>query len=327
MRFFCMDLHISVIADFKSLNPDVEVIDWCLSGHSWVMNRPRDCPNHIGAHNWRNLSMDMIVKFQNEYDAFLKTFDGFIVAYAGSFAMIYEKYNKPIIMINAVRYDMPFCFTKDLGMLMKYKECLDRLQSHKLLYAVSNNKADQLYLKQGAGIDSTYIPSICLYTQIKYTPTRPTFLCYDDSLPDHPLVTHKRQLPRPYQWSDIQTFKGIIHFPYEVSTMSMFEHFTGGMPLFFPSKTYWKANPNIQSMSAYWNTTVPSDLLEFKDLNLWIDLSDVYTLFDSPNTRYFDSIPHLFKLLEEFVYTPVDKETYIEGVREQWKSLLALIPT
>jgi queuine tRNA-ribosyltransferase len=33
-----MDLHISVIADFKSLNPDIEVIDWCLSGHSWVMN-------------------------------------------------------------------------------------------------------------------------------------------------------------------------------------------------------------------------------------------------------------------------------------------------
>ncbi|MCJ7767674.1 hypothetical protein MUP79_04735, partial [Candidatus Bathyarchaeota archaeon] len=34
--------------------------------------------------------------------------------------------------------------------------------------------------------------------------------------------------------------KGIIHMPYECSTMSIFEQYSANVPLFFPSKSFLK---------------------------------------------------------------------------------------
>lgn len=324
MKAFCMDLHISVIADFKSANPDIEVIDWCLSGHAWVMKRPQDVPDHINSSNWTNLNEKMIDAFQKRYDFFFKTIDVFIVGYCSAFAMIFEKYNKPIIMLNAVRYDIPFCWTKDSRMLLKWHECLDRLNSHKLLTIVSNNKADQLYTKLGSGLKSHYIPSLCLYTNTQYNPTKPTFLCYHGNISNHRLITPKKDLPHPHQWSDVTSFRGIVSFPYEVSLMSLFEQFTAGCPLFFPSKAYWKSNPAIQSIAAYWGDAMPSYFKELTTKDGWIELADMYDVFQSPNTYYFDSEEHLFKLLETFEYKDDRdfRQAHIERVKQQWKELL-----
>jgi hypothetical protein len=324
MKAFCMDLHISVIADFKTACPDIEVVDWCLSGHAWVMKRNQDRPEHINPSTWKYLNEDMIQKFQAKYDSFLNTFDMFIVGFASSFAMIYEKYDKPILMLNAVRYDIPFCFTKDTRMALKWKECLDRLNSHGLLTIVSNNKADQLYTKLGCGLDSLYIPSLCLYTKTQYTPTKPTFLCYNGTFSDHPLITQKKDLPHPHEWSDVTSFRGIVNFPYEVSLMSVFEQFTAGCPLFFPSKAYWKSNPHIQSISAYWGDQLPSEFQALSTTDAWIERADMYNAFQSPNTYYFDSESHLFELLETFEYKDDSefRKAHIERVKREWKKTL-----
>lgn len=324
MKFFCMDLHISVIADFKTACPDVEVVDWCLSGHAWVMKRNQDYPDHINPATWKNLNPDMIKKFQDRYDPFLKTFDGFIVGFCSAFAMIYEKYNKPILMMNAVRYDIPFCFTKDMMMRTKWNECLDRLNRNGLLTVVSNNKADQLYTKLGCGMDSIVIPSLCLYTNTTYNPTKPTFLAYNGSFAAHPLLTAKKDLPHPHEWSDVTSFRGIVNFPYEVSLMSVFEQFTAGCPLFFPSKSYWKTRPGIQSLSAYWADKLPPEFASMSTTDAWIDLADMYETFQSPNTYYFDSEEHLFHLLETFVYVD-DREfrqAHIDRVKQDWKTVM-----
>lgn len=324
MRAFCTDVHISVIADFKSAFPDIEVIDWCLSGHAWVMNRPQDTPRHINAHTWQNINDQMISQFQQEYDFFLKTFDFFIVGYASCFAMIFEKYNKPILLLNAVRYDVPFCWNKNVSMLEKYKQCLNRLNREHRLIAVSNNKADQLYLEKGCGILSKYIPSLCLYTNTTYSPTNDTFLAYTKGIPDHPLITQRSSLPPHHKWSDVTSFKGVVAIPYEISLMSLFEHFTAGCPLFFPSKAYMKTHPAIQSMSAYWGESVPVELVAFRDLNLWIDLADMYDAFVSPNTYYFDSIHHLHQLLRDFVYVDdrSERETRKQQILTTWRETL-----
>lgn len=324
MRFFCMDLHISVIADFKTACPDVEVVDWCLSGHAWVMKRNQDFPDHINPNTWKQLNPDMIKKFQDKYDSFLSTFDGFIVGFCSAFAMIYEKYNKPILMLNAVRYDIPFCWTKDMRMLTKWKECLDRVNRRGLLTVVSNNKADQLYTRLGCGMESQVIPSLCLYTNTQYNPTKPTFLCYNGAFSSHPLLTPKKDLPHPHQWSDVTSFRGIVNMPYEVSLMSVFEHFTAGCPLFFPSKTYWKANPGIQSLSAYWGDALPAEFAPLATPQDWIELADMYDVFRSPNTHYFDSEAHLFQLLETFEYVDdrAFRQAYIADVKRKWKRVL-----
>lgn len=327
MRLFCMDLHISVIADFKSANPDIEVVDWCLSGHAWVMKRKQDVPEHIHPHSWRDLNMDMIQKFQQTYDSFLRQFDGFIVCHVPAFAMIYEKYNRPILWINSCRYDIPFCWNKRMDMLQEYHNCLHRLHTKGLLTIISNNLADQAYTCAGTGIQPQYIPSLCLYTKSQYTPTKPTFLCYNGTFGDHPLLTYKKQLPQPYEWKDITSFRGIINDPYEVSLMSCFEQFTAGCPMFFPSKSYWKSNCNIQSMYAYWGKTRPDYLKQFDDLSWWIDHADMYSVFQSPNTYYYDSKEHLFELLHNFEYVD-DREfrrNHIQSVQTKWKEVLLKI--
>ena len=319
-----MDLHISVIADFKTACPDVEVVDWCLSGHAWVMNRTQDSPEHINPSTWKDLTPERIAKFQERYDSFLQTFDGFIVGFASSFAMIFEKYNKPILMLNAVRYDIPYCFTKNRAMETKWNECLDRLNRHGLLTIVSNNLADQQYLRLGSGMESHYIPSLCLYTKTTYSPTKPTFLVTNGSFAPHPLLTFKKDLPHPHAWSDIASFRGVVIHPYEVSLMSLFEQFTAGCPFFFPSKSYWTANPGIQSISAYWGADISSKYKELTTDAGWIALSDVYGVFQSPNTYYFDSEEHLIHLLETFEYVD-DREfrqAHIAQVKQQWKFVL-----
>lgn len=320
MRLFCMDLHISVIEDFKTACPDVEVVDWCLSGHAWVMKRPQEFPDHINPRTWRDLTPERIKAFQDRYDDFLKTFDGFIVGFCSAFAMIYEKYNKPILMLNAVRYDIPYCWTRDMQNLTRWKECLDRLNRHGLLTIVSNNKADQLYTQLGCGLTSRYVPSLCLYTNTTYTPTKPTFLLCSGPF-SHPLLTPK---PERHEWSDLTSYRGLVHVPYEVSLMSLFEQFTAGCPLFFPSKTYWKANPHIQSLGAYWADALPPEFAPLSTLDAWIDLADPYVLFDSPNTRYFDSAEHLYELLESFAYVDdrAFREAHITRVKTEWKRIL-----
>jgi hypothetical protein len=305
-KLFNMDLHISVIADFVNLFPEFEITEWCMSGHSWVMGKQRVVPHYINPSTWINMDMDMIKRFQDTYDEFLSTFDGFICGHPNTFAMIFEKYNKPIILINSCRIDLPFCWSHKMDMVNNYKACLLRLQEKKLLIPVSNNLADALYSKVGYNVEMIHIPSLCAYTELRYNVknvTNNTFLLYHGDLPNHNLVTKKSDLPQPFKWSDLCNFKGIIHFPYEISTMSMFEHFTAGIPLFFPSIKYMEENVAIQSVSAYWKEDLPDLLSMFKDKKIWLENADMYKVFNkSPNVYFFDSIEHLFALLENFEY-------------------------
>jgi hypothetical protein len=322
MKLFNMDLHISVIADFKNLFPEIDVTDWTLSGHSWVFNKQTFYPNHINPSNWTSINESMIKSFQDEYDTFLSSFDGFICGHPNSFAMIFEKYNKPILLINSCRYDMPFCFSKDFGMLEKYRECLYRLREKNLLTIVSNNRADQLYTKLGCGLDGILIPSLCKYTGMKYSPTYETFLNYSNNQISHPLITN---ITRPYNWNDISKYKGIIHFPYEISTMSMFEQYSARIPLFFPSKEFMLQNCPIQSVSAYWtDSNIPENLSVFKCKQTWIDMADFYDTFKGPNVYLFHSIPELFSLLENFKWEDDSTilENYESEIRTSWNTII-----
>lgn len=325
MRLFCMDLHISVIADFKTLGLPVEVVDWTLSGHAHFMGRKRDEPNHINANTWENMTPESIAKFQTEYHTFLSGFDGFIVGHASCFAQVYEAYGKPVFLINTCRIDLPYCFSSNMEGRARHIACLQRLDKAGLLIAVSNNMADQLYTLRATGIKTRHIPSLCLYTKMRYAPTRRTFLCYTGTCSPDPRITQKAEIGT-FQWQTVAQFKGVIYFPYEVSTMSMFEHFSAGCPMFFPSKTFMRSNINmLTSISAYWGgQPMPEEYGTLKEIETWIDLADFYTTFRSRNTRYFDSMDHLRTLLDSFVYVDdtAERARYIEIVKDTWRSLL-----
>ena len=196
---------------------------------------------------------------------------------------------------------MPFCWNGDYNMIKELHMCL-RLQNKKLLKFISNNKADNDYFNLGAShhrlpIETTIIPSLCLYTQMKWNTDNHTnkFLLYNGNLPNmDDNIIHRSTLGR-YKWGKLMCFRGIIHLPYEASTMSIFEHISSNIPLFFPSKNLIKNATNYWSKN---NTCMPQYLHNIIDLMFWINNADYYNI---EGYYYFDSFEHLKIMLTDFI--------------------------
>jgi hypothetical protein len=92
--------------------------------------------------------MEMINSFQNEYDNILSKYDAFIVTSAPVYAMLYEKYNKPIIIINSTKYDQLLCLNKDTEMLNLFHESLKRMQERGQLIYMSSLSMNNSVAKQ-----------------------------------------------------------------------------------------------------------------------------------------------------------------------------------
>lgn len=302
MKGFNLDLHISVITDvidiIKKIDPSIEITSWNLSAHNWVLKREPTSVEIIKQGEWFDLTMNRIKSFQDKYDSFLSQFDFFIAGHPNSFAMIYEKYGKPIILVNSCRYDMPYCWTRDINMLTEWNACLLRLQQKNLLTIYSNNKADAAYLKLALpNINLSIVPSLCTYTNMNWEPKNQTkFLLYSGKISyNHPLIVKREEIGR-FEWDHLMNYRGIIHFPYEISTMSIFEQISSGIPLFFPSKNYLMKMP-LQSM--YWHHNSSHHPSYFNNINqsFWVDNADFY---DFKFVYFFESIHDLIKQLENF---------------------------
>lgn len=303
MKGFNLDLHISVIADvkgiFSRIDPSINIVDWSLSGHTWVFNKQPTTTQHITADTWKDLTMERIQAFQTEYNDFLEQFDFFVVAHPNAFILLYERYGKPIIMVNSCRYDMPYCWTNNTYMLRELNACIKRLHDKKLLTVISNNKADREYMMKAIDtLAPTVVPSLCLYTDMKWRNEEQTkFLVYsrNSPIPPHPLIVSLNSLGT-FSWNSLMNYRAIIHFPYEISTMSIFEQISSGIPMFFPSKNYLM-NMSLQSM--YWQHTSIQPPSYFNGLNqsFWVENADFY---DFKFVYFFDSVRDLIKQLETF---------------------------
>jgi hypothetical protein len=343
VRLFNIDLHISVIAEvkdiFKRINTNIEIDDWLLSGHAWVLNRHTTSIDIINSNSWRSMDMDLIEKFINKYDDIFKLFDGFICCYPISFAMIFERYNKPIFIINCMRYDMPFCMNNNHSMIKNLHKCLINLQNKNLLKFISNNKADDAYVKLGIPTLSTkIIPSLCLYTNMSWNPanTNNKFLLYTGSLPfENNNIIYRSSIGN-FTWDSLMYFNGIIHLPYEASTMSIFEHISSEIPLLFPTRRFLKYlwdNNLIRNQMNYWkhnnDTVIPNYLQETSNNHFWIENADYY---DITGYYYFDSFEELNNMVCNFkdVHYDIRKEFIKErkeNILKQYTESVSLLLT
>ena len=133
--------------------------------------------------------------------------------------------------------------------------CLQDMHDRGLLIAISNDSADQEYMRLGAGIDSVRLPSLCLYTKITVDPQRAKcknalIVCKRTVVipPTQQEALHRAGLledAKPTDsanavatWDEIFHRRALIHFPYEMSTMSLFEQYSAGAVLLFPSRRF-----------------------------------------------------------------------------------------
>lgn len=335
LRIFNLDLHISVIEDIKDISSrlfgdQIEITNWSISGHNFVFNKPTPNVKGVNQQSWKTFSYNHIDEFHDAYDDILKTYDGFIVTHTPIFVMLFEKYNKPILCINTCRYDQPFCWNKNKDMKSIFHDCLHRMIESNQLHIISNNIADYTYLLENTNIKSTIIPSLCLYTKSSYTPIINSFIVYGkhNIFPSHKLVVEKPSTG--YSWSDLYKYKGIIHTPYEMSTMSIFEQMWAGVPLFFPTKRFYKEciiNGTMDFISMYnsWDLNINET-----DIDKWLSFADFYIY---PIFYYYDSFEDLYNQLESF--SDPKKEERIRWIEQskhdiftQWKkTLIQLFPS
>ena len=388
LRFFNLDLHISVIADLKYIFEYLghEVVDWSISGHTWVFDRKRDQVEVVNQGTWLKLDQTMCDAFYQRYRDVLAGFDAFIVTYNASFALLYEKTGKPIIIDNPTRYENPFTGSPEKRQWLN--GYLVRGVDDGRITIVSNNRGDEYYLRHFTGIASRVIPSLCLYTKAQYRGRREAFILVSRI---QPALLHRRMqrvvswtsaiMPRMadrlftyfqgkrqplirsrflnqlllnktdalkdgFSWQSFYDFKGIIHIPYQISTMSIFEQYSANVPLFFPSKRFLfalhKQFPDkvLGELSFYQVNKLDSSGLAPDDPNNigkdevvkgWIDLADYYDELNMPYIQYFDSFEHLESLLREVDCRAISEkmrvfnQQRIDRAFGEWEKVLAQV--
>jgi hypothetical protein len=325
MKFFNIDLHISVIEDVKNilntLFPKIEIVDWSISGHSWVMKKQQCDIKFINQKEWKIIDKYYIKNFQDYYDNYLSQFDGFIVTHTPVFALLYEKYDKPIIMVNSCRYEQPYCWVYNKDMLIYLEKKLYEMYNKKQLICISNNLADQKYLKLGTGIESHHIPSLCLYTNAEYKNNNNFYIIKGPRLINNVKNAHYLEdILRCYKWEELYRFKGIIHIPYEISTMSIFEQYSANIPLIFPTKRLLKKllqtrlipfnGPYIKNNTQVYKDVIGkmNDSINENWIDYWVDNADFYDENNMKYIVYYDSFRELPEILEKLDTENISKK-------------------
>jgi hypothetical protein len=317
MKLFNLDCHISVIADLKKIFEDLnhQVTSWSVSGHNWVFNREPSKVDVVNQHNWMKLDKNMCDSFYERYKDELSGYDAFICTYPLSFSMLYEKFNKPIILQIPIRYEVPFHNDKDKWNY--FNEYLRDGIDKGMIIPVANSEYDKRYFEFFVQRECKLIPNICEYTGANWNPIIDKFL-YSSRLPikfDNSVVD--KSTLHKYKWQDIANYKGIIIIPYNCSTMSIFEYYTSNMPIFCPSKDFMKElhkkYQNYVLPELTWNKTFgltsgsiidcdrtndPNNYNNFDIMNNWIDFSDFYNQDWMPHIVYFDSFDDLISKMK-----------------------------
>jgi len=331
-RIFNLDLHISVIEDIKDIckrlyGDSIEITNWSISGHNWVFKKETPTVDFINQSTWKNITEEHIQLFQDKYDTELQKYDAFIVTHTPVFALLFKKYNKPILIINTCRYDQPFCWNKNPTMKQLLDNTLQSMVQSNQAIIVSNNVADHIYLKNHTGIVSRVLPSLCLYTNSQYNPIKESFVVYGNRkiFPESNLLVEKPT--KGYSWSELCSYKGIVHCPYEMSTMSIFEQVWAGVPLWFPTKRFYKEcilKGTMEFISEYSKWDKP---LQESEIDSWLQNADFYLL---PFINYYDSFEDCIQQLQVFT-DPKRDERYAwlnansKTILDLWKPILATV--
>jgi len=318
VKFFNLDLHISVIGDIKYIfeNLGHKVDNWSISGHSWVFGKNPDNVEYVNQNTWKNINEEMIDSFYNRYKEELSGYDAFIVTHTPCFSMLYERFGKPIITISSTRYEAPFSNQKDKW--NKFNSYLRKGIDNKSIIPISNNKYDSKYAELYTDREWKVIPSLCEYTNSSYVGDKEDFILFSKCNIQHKipnLLSKEKALGQGYSWEDLARFSGVVHVPYNSSTMSIFEQYTSNIPLFFPtfdllsemrekysrygvlSELSWNQVFGYSPCSALEITPDPNRYTNNEEMMQWVRYADFYDEQNMPFLQYYESFEHLQHIL------------------------------
>jgi len=190
----------------------------------------------------------------------------------------------------------------------------------------ANNRYDQAYVEHFTGVRPLYLPTLANYITARYRPLRgkPVLVARSHHELGRKLLRDVRRAAKGhaglrvasieeaypgnaagggYEYTDLASHPAIIIVPYTKSTMTFFELYRIGIPIFVPSLALlvrWELQRHVMSERVYWKHTPsplrapftpdPNSLQDRTALEHWLRLSDYYVY---PHVTYFDSAEDL----------------------------------
>lgn len=316
-RLFNLDLHIGVIADLKTefLRQGADITTWSISSHNHLVPNRISCTDpvrHVNAWSWRSLDENKIDRFQDRYGKFLRTFDGFVCTYSPTFAELFRGLDRPTFIMAATRYETPYSGQPDqwnrFNVFLRTETKAGRVH----LYA--NNHGDADYLRYFTGLDVQSVPSLCERDPERWigASSNHVVLSRDEEL----VARLERETARkfrdiaalgaPYQWVDLLNCQEVFVVPQNISTMTLFELATAGVPVAVPDRP-WLHELRREGWSALGELTfheiaeLPPDAMPDSPANYssehfldwWLDRADFFDSDLMPNVRQVSSIADL----------------------------------
>ena len=329
MNFFNLDMHISIVHDVKNIfrNLGHTIDSTNLSGHTWVNDEKQGRNKVVNSKNWKNIDQELCDRFYKKYRKKLSTYDGFIHSYPPAFALLFEKFEKPIVTIACTRFDYPIN-SSDIDWLI---QGLRRLNSNGQLIPIANNSLDKYYCEQWLNFEWQHISSLCDYMESRYRPEKDRFITWHRSnLQDlqNIMIDQDFTINKRYDRTEISKYLGVVHIPYNLSIMSAFEQYYQGIPLFFPSQEF-QSILYTERDDMLKEILFPGSPLQFSEK--LIALADWYDPLNMPFINYYDS----FELIDDWLlsinlqnvsgqmheYNKIRRET----VYSQWSKVLERI--
>lgn len=320
---FNLDAHVAVIADVRTQleRRSLSLVDWTLSGHSWLFDRPRDPVAIVNEQTLLEFGPGKARRFRRAYGSYLRSFRGFAATYPPAFALLYEGLDKPTVAVAATRYEWPFTHHApswdwlDAGLRSGVESGW--------LTLVANNLADADYLTVFTGLRPVHIPSACTYTRATYTGGRQqVVLCTGDepareiaAVLRHDAIPLRGGLGARYSQADLYDCRALVFIPYNVSVMALFEHYTACAPIYVPDRSFLKElrakyPGDVLSALSFSQVTgrAPArrpagldlnDLTDERVVDWYLDRADFYDTEWMPHIRQFSSWEHLDELLAD----------------------------
>lgn len=347
-HLFNLDCHISVIADLKQglrELEDVRLLSWSISNHNFVFRKVFTAPDPVVGINqstWMEMKDSDVLRFKRRYCRFLASFDGFVITYPTPFVELFAEFGKPLLIVTATRYEFPYSTKSDRWEALD--AILRNLISTGAATMVANNQGDADYASHFLQKNVTVFPSVCDYIPRSRSRSHPSLRIFSarsqrlEDLLQSELgdlwLPKEKALGSHYSWKKLLQVEAVLDIPYNISTMTLFELATLGIPVFVPSRLFLedlaqKFDGVLTELSFFPDQRLaPNDPRKqflganpnHPDFNSWwLERADFYNRNLMPNVVQIDSFDDV-KLYADFSLL---KKTFAESVNERNELLRA----
>ena len=253
----------------------------------------------------------------------MQSTDSVVCSHPAALCEVWLPFNKSILLIVTANLELA------RENPMRWREWLQTIVAmSKAPRAVlaANNRYDQAYVEHFTGVRPLYLPTLANYMTARYLPIpgQPVLVARSHHELGRQLLRDLRKAAKGhpglhvssieeaypgnaagggYEYTQLASHPAVIVVPYTKSTMTFFELYRMGIPIFVPSLALlvrWEQQRHIMSERVYWKQTPspllkpstpdPNSLQDRAALEHWLRLCDYYVY---PHVQYFESADDL----------------------------------